>query len=229
MARCPEEVEMMRVFAATALILAVTMMGVPAANAQSPFPTRPVRVVLPVPAGSALDVVTRLVAEDLTAQLGQQVMVENRAGALGLIAAQAVSNAPADGYTVLGGASSIFTILPAQKEVLTTIDVNRGFTQIGMIVGNGIMHLAVPPRLGISSFRDFVTLAKSKPGEIVIGTNGAGTLPHYAGLALAKAADLPITIVPYNQGGTAAAIGDVMGGRLHGVIESVFGLRGALQ
>jgi tripartite-type tricarboxylate transporter receptor subunit TctC len=87
----------------------------------------------------------------------------------------------------------------------------------------------VPPKLGVSSFAEFVAVAKSKPGEIVVGTNGAGTLPNLAGLALAKMGNIPVTIVPYNQGGTPAAIADIMGGRVHATIEAVFGLRGALQ
>jgi tripartite-type tricarboxylate transporter receptor subunit TctC len=192
------------------------------------FPSRPIRIVLPVPPGSALDVVTRVVGEQMGKSLGQQVVVEPRPGAGGLIAAQAVAAAPADGYTLLGGASSIFTILPGQKDSLP-IDVARDFTQIGMIVGRGVMYVAVPPRLGIKSFAELVALAKSKPGEIVVGTNGAGTLPHYAGLLLQKQGGLPVTVVPYNQGGTSAAVADIMGGRVHATIEAVFGMRGALQ
>jgi tripartite-type tricarboxylate transporter receptor subunit TctC len=98
-----------------------------------------------------------------------------------------------------------------------------------MILGSAPMYLAVPPKLGVSSFAEFVALAKSKPGEIVVGTNGAGTLPNFAGLALVKIGNIPVTIVPYNQGGTPAAIADIMGGRVHATIEAVFGLRGALQ
>jgi tripartite-type tricarboxylate transporter receptor subunit TctC len=211
-----------------ATMLAVGSVGIAAAKAQGSFPVKSVKIILPIPAGSALDVVTRLVAENLTRQWGQQVIVEDRPGAGGMLAAQAVANAPPDGYTLLGGASAIFTILPAQKTTLP-FDVNRDFTQIGMIVSNGIMYLAVAPRLGVTSFADFVALAKSKPGEIVVGTNGAGTLPHYAGLALAKAGNIPITVVPYNQGGTAAAITDIMGGRVHATIEAVFGMLGAIQ
>jgi tripartite-type tricarboxylate transporter receptor subunit TctC len=208
--------------------LAISLAGVlPAATAQAAFPERPIRIVMPIPAGSALDVAARIVAEDLAVEIGGQVVVEDRPGALGLLAAQTVASAPADGYTLLGGAASIFTILPAQKE--RTMDVNQNFTQIGMIVGSTPMYLAVSPNLGISSFQEFVALAKSKPGEINIGSNGAGTLPYFAGLSLAKAANLQITIVPYAQGGTSAAIGDVMGGRLHGVIEGAYGLLGAVQ
>jgi tripartite-type tricarboxylate transporter receptor subunit TctC len=210
-----------------ALALSLAGVGLPA-NAQTAFPERPIKIVLPIPAGSALDVATRIVAEDLAVQIGGNIVVEDRPGALGLIAAQAVANAPADGYTLLGGAASIFTILPVQKEKLT-IDVNRNFTQIGMIVGSTPMYLAVSPKIGISSFQEFVALAKSRPGEINIGSNGAGSLPYLAGLSLAKAANLQITIVPYAQGGTSAAIGDVMGGRLHGVIEGAYGLLGAVR
>ena len=134
----------------------------------------------------------------------------------------------ADGYTLVGGPASLFTILPAQKDKLP-IDVNRDFAQLGMIVGSGIMFIAVTPKLGVSTFPEFVALAKSKPGQIAIGTNGAGTLPHFAGLVLEKKGGLPITVVPYNQGGTMAAVADIMGGRVHGTIEGVFGLRGPVQ
>jgi tripartite-type tricarboxylate transporter receptor subunit TctC len=72
-------------------------------------------------------------------------------------------------------------------------------------------------------------LAKSKPGQIVVGTNAAGTLPHYAALALVKKGGVPINVVPYSQGGSVAAIADIMGGRVHGVIEAAFGIRGHLQ
>jgi tripartite-type tricarboxylate transporter receptor subunit TctC len=225
------ETDMARSFLAAATLAAtlsaIFLDGAPAA-AEEPYPARPVKIVMPIPPGSALDVVTRLIGEQLTARWGQQVLVENRPGAGGLIAAQAVATALPDGYTLLGGAGSIFTILPAQKERLP-FDVSRDFTQVGMILGSAPMYLAVPPKLGVSSFAQFVALAKSKPGEIVVGTNGAGTLPNFAGLALAKMGNIPVTIVPYNQGGTPAAIADIMGGRVHATIEAVFGLRGALQ
>ncbi len=172
--------------AATALaaILSATLLGGAPAAPEESYPARPVKIVMPVPPGSALDVVTRLVGEQLTSRWGQQVVVENRPGAGGLIAAQAVAVAPPDGYTLLGGAGSIFTILPAQKERLP-FDVSRDFIQVGMILGSAPMYLAVSPKLGVSSFAEFVALAKAKPGEIVVGTNGAGTLPNFAGFALA--------------------------------------------
>lgn len=216
------------IFGMAALAVVAAQLVVAPASAQCSAPAKPIRIVLPVPAGSALDVVTRVMGEELTERLGQPVFVENRPGAGGLIAAQAVLGGAADGCTLLGGAASLFTILPAQKERLP-IDVNRDFTQIGMIVGAGVMYVAVSPKLGISSFPEFVALAKSKPGQIIVGTNGAGTLPHYAGLALQKKGKLPITVVPYNQGGTMAAVADIMGGRVQATIEGGFGIRGVVQ
>jgi tripartite-type tricarboxylate transporter receptor subunit TctC len=145
-----------------------------------------------------------------------------------LIAGQAVATAAPDGYTLVGGPASLFTILPAQKDKLP-IDVNKDFAHIGMIVGSAVLFIAASPKLGISTFPEFVALAKSKPGQIAVGTNGAGTLPHFAGLVLEKKGNVPITVVPYNQGGTMAAVSDIMGGRVHATIEGVFGLRGPLQ
>ena len=185
--------------------------------------------MLPVPPGSASDIATRAIADQLTARWGQQVLIEARPGAGGLIAGQAVATAPPDGYTLLGGPASLFTILPAQKDKLP-IDVNRDFAQLGMIVGvRRHVHRSHRPSSASRPSPEFVALAKSKPGQIAIGTNGAGTLPHFAGLVLEKKGNVPITVVPYNQGGTMAAVADIMGGRVHGTIEAVFGLRGPLQ
>lgn len=212
---------------AAAILLAVSAMSAPAA-AQDAYPARPVRIVMPIPPGTALDVVTRVIADQMAGSLGQQIVVEPRPGAGGLLAAQAVAAAPADGYTLLGGAAGIFTILPAQKDKMP-VDMERAFTHVGMIVGRGVMFLATPPKLGVKSFAEFVALARSKPGEIVIGTNGAGTLPHYAALLLQRKGGLPVTVLPYNTGGTPAAVADIMGGRVHATIEAVFGIRGQLQ
>lgn len=211
-----------------AVLFATPLTAAMPASSDGSYPSKPIRIILPIPAGSALDVVTRIIAERMTSGLGQQVVIETRPGAGGLIAAQAVAAAPPDGYTLLGGASSAFTILPGQKDNLP-IDVARDFVHIGMIVGRGVMFIAAPPRLGVKTFSEFVATAKSKPGETVVGTNGAGTLPHYAGLLLQKKGALPVTVVPYNQGGTPAAVADIMGGRVHATIEAVFGIRAALQ
>lgn len=213
-------------------LLASLLLALPVkpAVAQAPaaYPNKPIRIIMPVPPGTALDVVTRVIAEQMSGTLGQPIVVEPRPGAGGLLAAQAVATAPADGYTLLGGAAGIFTILPGQNEKLP-LDVLRDFTHAGMIVGRSAVFVAVPTKLGVKTFAEFAALAKAKPEQIVVGTNGAGTLPHYAGLLLQRKGRLPLTIVPYNQGGTPAVVADVLGGRVQAIIEASFGLRGQLQ
>jgi tripartite-type tricarboxylate transporter receptor subunit TctC len=210
------------------LALAAFLAGTSPSAAQQPaYPSKPVKIILPIPAGTALDVVVRALGDQLRLDLGQPVVVENRPGGGGIIAAQAVTSADPDGHTLLGAAASIYTILPAQGEKLP-INVNRELAPVGMI-GGGPMYLAVPPKLGVNSFNEFVTLARSQPHKLALGTNGAGTLPHFAALALAKRANAPITVVPYAKGGTTEAIRDILGGRVHGTIEAIFGLRGAIQ
>ncbi len=210
------------------LALAAFLAGISPSAAQQPaFPSKPIRIILPIPAGTALDVVVRALGDQLRSKLGHPVVVENRPGAGGIIAAQAVAAADPDGHTLLGAAASIYTILPAQGEKLP-IDVDRDLMPVGMI-GGGPMYLAVPPKLGINTLNEFIARAKSEPHKLVLGTNGAGTLPHFAALALAKKTDAPITVVPYAKGGTTEAIRDILGGRAHGTIEAIFGLRGALQ
>jgi tripartite-type tricarboxylate transporter receptor subunit TctC len=203
------------------------LFGAMPSPAQVHFPEHPVKIVMPLPAGSALDVVMRLVGEQLARRWGQRVVIENRPGGIGLVAAQAVATAPPDGHTLLGGAAFIFTILPAGKDKLP-IDVNRDFTQIGLI-GGGPMYLAVSPKLGVSSLSEFAELARVKPQGILIGTNAAGTLPHFAALALARKGGIPVTVVPYGTGGTVEAIRDILGGRVHATIEAMSGLRGAIE
>ena len=195
-------------FLCAALIAAASISAAPAL-AQDSYPNKPIKIVLPVPPGSALDIATRAIGEQLSVRWGQQVLIEARPGAGGLIAGQAVASAPPDGYTLLGGPASLFTILPAQKDKLP-IDVNKSFVQLGMVVGSGVMFIAVTPKLGVSTFPEFVALAKSKPGQIAIGTNGAGTLPP-AGLVLERKRKRPD-----HRGALQPGRHNGSGGRHHG-------------
>ena len=110
-------------FLLAAILVAASISSTPA-SAQDNFPTKPIKIVLPLPAGSALDIATRAIGDQLSSRWGQQVLIEARPGAGGLIAGQAVASAAPDGYTLLGGPASLFTILPAQKDKLP-IDVIR--------------------------------------------------------------------------------------------------------
>jgi tripartite-type tricarboxylate transporter receptor subunit TctC len=208
-----------------AAVLAVTSIGV--ASAETNFPAKPVKIITQLPVGTGPDVIVRLIGQQLTGLWGQQVVVENRPGGSGIIAAQAVAAAAPDGYTLLGAAASIYTILPAEKDKLP-FDVNRDFIQVGLIQ-YGPLYIAVPPRLGVTSLSGLISLAKSRPHEIVVGTGGTGTLSYFGALALAKAGNIPTIVAPYATGGTAAAITDILGGRAHATIEQLAGLLGAVQ
>jgi tripartite-type tricarboxylate transporter receptor subunit TctC len=157
---------------------------------------------------------------------GQQVIAENRPGGGGVIGAQTVLSASPDGYTLLYGASSTFTILPAQS-VKLTFDVNRDLIPIGL-TGNEGMVLAVSPQLGINTLGELITLAKDRPYKLIIGTNPAGSLPHLAARMFVSLSQAPMSVVP-STGGTNEAIREIMGGRVHAVIEALQGLRGAID
>jgi tripartite-type tricarboxylate transporter receptor subunit TctC len=220
------EIKMSRRFHLCAAFIAafvITSVAATQAPAQTKFPAKPIRIIVPLPPGNGVDLAVRLVADQFNARWGQPVIVENRPGAGGQLAAQAVASAPPDGYTLLAGTSGIFTILPAQNAKLP-FDVNRDLTPIGLI-GGGPMLIAVSSKLGVSSFAEFVALARAKPGQIVVGTNAAGTLPHFAALALQRKANIPINIVPYATGGTGEALKDLLGGQVHATIEVLAGLQ----
>ena len=196
------------------------------ASAQS-YPRRPVKMVLPLPAGSAPDVRHRLIAQALSQLWGQQVIVENRPGGGGLIGTRAALAEEPDGYTILVGLASVYMILPAQNEKLP-FDVNEDMVPIGLTALEGLVF-ACSPRLGVSTLPEFIEFAKKDPDRYVIGTNPAGSLPHLAAKLFVDLTQTAIAVVPYGTGGTNDAIRDIMGGRAHATIEGWAGLRGALE
>jgi tripartite-type tricarboxylate transporter receptor subunit TctC len=190
------------------------------------YPTRSVRIIVPLPAGSSPDIRARIVAERLTGMWGQQVVVENRPGGAGMIGVQAALSASPDGYTLLNAMASIYTVLPAQRDK-PRFDVNRDLVPIGL-TANEPMVLAVSPKIGINTLAELITTAKKNPHQLIIGTNPAGSLPHLAARLLVGLSQAPMTVVP-STGGTNEAIREIMGGRVHAVIESLPGLKGALD
>ncbi len=196
------------------------------ALAQS-YPTRPVKMIVPLPAGSSPDVRHRLIAQALSQLWGQQVVVENRPGGGGLIGTRAALGEAPDGYTMLVALASVYTILPAQNEKLP-FDVNNDMIPIGLTAYEGLV-MACSPKLGVSSLPEFIALAKKNPDRYVIGTNPAGSLPYLAAKLFVDLTQTAIAVVPYSTGGTNDAIRDIMGDRVHAVIDGWAGLRGALD
>ena len=196
------------------------------ASAQS-YPTRPVKMIIPLPPGSAPDIRHRAIAQALSQQWGQQIVVENRPGGGGLIGTRGALNEEPDGYTLLAALASIYTILPAQNEKLP-FDVNADMIPIGLTAYEGLV-LACSSKLGVGSLAEFIEFAKKNPDRYVIGTNPAGSLPHLTAKLFVDLTKTAITVVPYSTGGTNEAIRDIMGGRVHAVIDGWAALRGALE
>jgi tripartite-type tricarboxylate transporter receptor subunit TctC len=210
-------------FAAIALAISI---NVSPAVAQDTYPSRPVRIILTLPAGSAPDVRLRVIGNQLTAIWGRQVVIENRPGGAGALGVQALLAAPADGHTLLATVGSVFTVLPMQPNKVP-FDVNRDLIPVALTSNEG-MVFAVSPKLGVNNLAEFIALAKAQPETLAIGTNPWGSLPHLAARLFVKLAEAPVTVVP-STGGTNEAIREILGGRIHGVIEGRPGLKAHLD
>ncbi|MBI3937463.1 MAG: tripartite tricarboxylate transporter substrate binding protein [Betaproteobacteria bacterium] len=189
------------------------------AFAQAPagtYPSRPVRFVVPWPPGGSNDVLSRVVAQSLSGTLGQQVVIDNRGGAGGMIGAEnAVRSAP-DGYTLLNVQASFATNTAVRARM--PYDPMSDFAYIGMMA-KGPMLVVVHPSMPVKSVRELVQLARARPGQINYGSTGTGGSNHLATELFRKMAGINIVHVPYK--GVALALTDLMGGHTQLVITSL--------
>ena len=174
------------------------------------YPNRVVRIIVGDAPGSNSDIVTRLVAQKLTDAWGQQIIVDNRPGANGIIGADLVAKANPDGYTLLTGVLSMLTMNQFVYKKLP-YDSLRDFAPITQITTNHFA-LVVPPSLPATSVAALVKLAKSRPGEMLFGSAGIGNQNHLAVEMFARAADIKLVHVPHK--GTAPAVISLMGGQV---------------
>ena len=203
----------------TALLLAVSMgVGLPA-GAQSTYPNKPIRLVVPFTTGGVTDTSARVVADALSKRLGQQVIVDNRPGASGNIGTQQVAVAEPDGYTLLLGFDGTMVINP---HVFDKVPFNtvKDFAPVGKI-GDAILILVAYPGLPAKNLRDILALSKTQSGGLFYGTSGTGGTPHIAGELLQQRTGANLTHVPYKGGGQA--IIDAMGGNIPLVYTAVAG------
>jgi tripartite-type tricarboxylate transporter receptor subunit TctC len=199
--------------AAVAFGVAAALFGFPAPAFAQTYPARPVTMVSPQSPGTTMDVLTRIYAERLSQRLGATFVVSNRPGAGGIIAAQTVATAAADGYTILV-ANSGHAILGALNKKLP-FDPIADFAPIAMI-GETPSLVVVIPGLGVRTLKEFVDRAKARPGEIKYGSAGIGTATHIAGAYFARQAGIEMVHIPYKSG--SDGIADMLAGR----VESVF-------
>jgi tripartite-type tricarboxylate transporter receptor subunit TctC len=174
------------------------------------YPVKPIRLIVPFPPGGPTDTHSRWAAQQLNVAFGQSVVVENRGGAGGIIGTEAVAKAPADGYTLLGGNPGPLTIAPSLRKQLG-YDPVRDFQPITLIARNAsawCVHPSVPAR----NLKEFVALAKSKPGKINYATPGIGTVGHLAIENLATLTGMKLNHVPYK--GAALYTVDLLAGNI---------------
>jgi tripartite-type tricarboxylate transporter receptor subunit TctC len=178
--------------------------------AAADYPNRVVRIVLPQPAGGGTDTVARTLASRLSETWGQQVIVDNRAGANGIIGAEAVVKSKPDGYTYLYGFTSMLTINPSVYKALP-YETLRDFAPVSQTVTNQ-MALVVNPYLPVRSVKELVALARSRPGELLYGSFGVGNQTHLTTELFRLEAKLKMLHVPYK--GETPAITELVGGQV---------------
>jgi tripartite-type tricarboxylate transporter receptor subunit TctC len=193
-----------------ALIAAALLVGIPdVVAAQGDYPVRAIKIIVPLPAGGAPDVVSRIVAEGLTVKLGQPVVIENRPGAAHNIGANAVAKAEPDGYTLLSTPPGplvtnqlLYTELPFDPSA---------FVPVTILTTQHLVLLA-SPKVPVSTLQELVAFAKANPGKLTYASPGTGTSPHLTGEILQAAAGIRTTHVPYK--GLTPALADLMAGHV---------------
>lgn len=199
----------------SAVLPALALMLPTAAPAQS-YPAKPVSLVVTVPAGGSIDAVARFIAADLGPALGQPVLVVNRVGAGGNIAAEYVAKSPPDGYTLMITSSSTLVVNPFVYKTMP-FDAEKSFAPIAMTSRQNFI-LAVHPKLNVSNLNEFVALLKSQPGQLNFASSGSGTLPHLACVLLGTQTGTTSTHVPFT--GIAPALNALLSGQVDFMCDS---------
>jgi tripartite-type tricarboxylate transporter receptor subunit TctC len=199
----------MKRWLALAILMTGTLGAAPMAHAQETYPARSIKMICAFPAGSSLDVMTRIYAAKVEKALGQPVVVENRVGASGNLAAAAVARSAPDGYTLLTTGVTLTISMSLFKNI--SFDVVKDFTPIGFM-GNIPIILAANQSLGVNSVAELIALAKSRPGELTHGSAGIGSIQHLSGEMFNSMTGVKLGHIPYR--GTNQVIVDFLAGRL---------------
>lgn len=223
------------ILATGAIFCALAAAGAPAAEAQVKYPVRPIRILIPFPAAGASDTIGRTIGEQLSAQLGQPVVIDNRPGAAGRLATEMLARAEPDGYTLLVGGVGPLAISPGLYSKLP-YDSARDFAAITR-VAEIINVMVLNASSGVTSPAQFIEWAKKRPAEVRFGSSGPGQFDHLVGEFFQREAKVRMTHVPYKGGGPAlvdlisgdlqlmfatyvTAVPHIRGGRLRAVAVS---------
>ena len=211
-------------------VLALSLVLIAGAGASTAradeYPNKPIRIISDSAPGSAVDVTFRIVMDRLGKQLGQQIVPVAQPGASGAIAAHAAADAVADGYTLFAPAISLFITLPGKAPNLPLV-LPRDFLPVASLLDQP-MFICASAKSDIKTLPELIARAKQNPGQISFAATGIGRITHLTGLLLQTRAGIKMQVVPYT-GGPAAALVDVIGGRVPLIIEGYSGLAGAIQ
>lgn len=204
----------------TSIVVGALVSALPAAYAAekpgaSDFPNKPIRWIVPFPPGGSNDVLGRYIGIKLSERIGQQIVIDNRAGANGIIGAELAANSPADGYSLLMISTSF--VMNAAIRTLP-YDIEKSFDPISTI-GSSPNSIVVYPGAGFKSLRDLVDRARAKPASIFYASTGIGGFNHFGGELFKKVAGIDMVMVPYKGGGPAMT--DVMAGQIPVMFSSL--------
>src|SRR3982074_1870012 len=201
------------------LLCALLLAAACAAHGQS-YPSKPVRIVIPFPPGNTTDIMTRLIAPKMSERLGQQVIVENRPGASGMLGLDQVAKSPADGYVIACVQGGNMVVLPHTSRNIP-YDALKDFAPIAVSTTN-YLSIVAHPDVPFRTIGEMVAYAKANPGRLTVATNGEGGFPHLAFEHLRTMAGITYTHIPYK--GSAAIATDVMGGQVQAAIDGITGM-----
>jgi len=204
-------------FYRSALLIGAVLTG--AAGAQT-YPVKPIRFVIPFPPGNTMDIMARLIAPKLSERLGQNVIVDNRAGAAGQLGMELGARAAPDGYTVIAGQGGNMVVMPHTYKKLP-YDVFKDFAPIALSTTN-YLGLVVHPSVPFKTVKDLVAYARANPNKITFGSNGEGGFPHMTIELLRTMAGFTYVHVPYK--GSAQIATDLIGGHIDAAIDGITGL-----
>jgi len=214
---------LLRVALAAALICGIAQSF--ARSQEATYPNRPIKMLVGFGAGGGTDIVARILAQKMSESLGQSIVVENRTGASGMIAAEDEAKSAPDGYTLMMGSQTTYAVAPALYRKVT-LDAAKDFAGIGL-TGASPLVLVVNPSFAAHSVKDVIAMAKADPGKINFGTGGLGTTPHMSAELFQHTAGIKMVHVAYR--GEAPAINDLLAGQIPLMFANLSAVMGNLK
>ena len=207
-----------------AFVLALAMLVAPQAHAQAPYPSQPIKLIVPYAAGGLPDTTARIVGARLQERLGQSVVIENRPGGVGSVAVNALTQAPADGYTLMVTDGSTVTINPA---LFKSLSYGMKDVVAVSLLARAPLFLAVNTTIPVSTLKEFIDYVKAHPGEVNYGSSGIGSAHHISMEAMKSALGLNMTHIPYR--GTGQSVPALIGGHVQVLFSAYPSLAAAIQ